>query len=87
MKKIIVVFALALSEQTGYEAMPYVILTGILFQIVYDAGQLLLDPFENRPNDVPMSSIVRTIEINLLEQIGEKEIPLPVEPVDGRYLM
>ncbi len=83
----IVVFALALSEQIGYESMPYVFLTGVLFYLVYDAGQLLLDPFENRPNDVPMSSIVRTIEINLLEQIGEKQLPPPVEPVDGRYLM
>jgi len=46
-----------------------------------------LDPFEGAPNDTPMSSIVRTIEINLLEQIGEKTIPAPVEPVEGRYLM
>jgi putative membrane protein len=83
----VVVFALALSEQVGYESMPYVFLTGALFHLVYDAGQLLLDPFESRPNDVPMSSIVRTIEINLLEQIGEKQLPPPVEAVDGRYLM
>ena len=34
-----------------------------------------------------MSSIVRTIEINLLEQVGEKQLPPPVEAVDGRYLM
>ena len=83
----VVVFALALSEQIGYEAIPYVFLTGALFHLVYDAGQLLLDPFEGRPNDAPMSSIVRTIEINLLEQIGEKQLPPPVEPVDGSYLM
>jgi putative membrane protein len=83
----IIVFALALSEQIGYESMPYVFLTGALFHLVYDAGQLLLDPFEGLPNDVPMSSIVRTIEINLLEQVGEKQLPPPVEPVDGRYLM
>ncbi len=83
----IVVFALALSEQIGYWSMPYVFVTGAVFHLVYDAGQLLLDPFEGRPNDVPMSSIVRTIEINLLEQVGEKQLPKPVEPVDGRYLM
>jgi putative membrane protein len=83
----VVVFALALSEQIGYWAMPYVFVTGAVFHLVYDAGQLLLDPFEGRPNDVPMSSIVRTIEINLLEQIGEKVLPPALEPVDGRYLM
>ena len=83
----VLVFALALSEQMGYESMPYVFFIGSLFHLVYDAGQLLLDPFEGRPNDIPMSSIVRTIEINLLEQIGEKELPPAVEPIDGRYLM
>ena len=83
----VVAFALALSEQIGYWSMPYVFVTGAIFQLVYDAGDLLLDPFEGRPNDIPMSSIVRTIEINLLEQIGEKQLPPPVEPVDGLYLM
>jgi putative membrane protein len=83
----IVVFSLALSEQIGYWAIPYVFVTGAIFYLVYEAGQLLLDPFEGRPNDVSMSSIVRTIEINLLEQIGERELPPPLEPVDGRYLM
>jgi putative membrane protein len=83
----IVVFALALSEQLGYWAMPYVFATGAVFRLVYEAGRLLLDPFEGAPNDIPMSSIVRTIEINLLEQLGEKELPPPLEPVDGLYLM
>ena len=83
----IVVFALALSELIGYWSMPYVFLIGTVFHLVYDAGQLLLDPFEGRPNDVPMSSIVRTIEINLLEQVGEEQLPPPVEPVNGRFLM
>ena len=36
---------------------------------------------------MPLSNIVRTIEINLLEQLGEKELPPPIEPVKGRYLM
>ena len=83
----IIVFALALSEFIGYWAMPYVFIVGVIFHLVYDAGRMLLDPFENRPNDVPMSSIVRTIEINLVEQIGEKDLPSPVEPVEGRYLL
>lgn len=34
-----------------------------------------------------MSSIIRTIEINLREQLGDADIPAPVEPVGGRYLM
>jgi putative membrane protein len=83
----IIVFALSLSEIIGYWAMPYVFVVGVIFHLVYDAGQLMLDPFEGRPNDIPMSNIVRTIEINLLEQLGGIELPPAVEPVDGRYLM
>jgi putative membrane protein len=83
----IVVFSISLSEQTGYWSMPYVFISGVVFQLVYRAGTLLLDPFEGKPDDIPISDIVRTIEINLLEQIGAEDIPSPIEPVDGRYLM
>jgi len=83
----VLVFPAALSEEIGHWAIFFSSLLGTIFLLVYRAGQALLDPFEGEPNDTPMSSIVRTIEINLLEQIGEKDLPAPVEPVDGRYLM
>jgi len=83
----VLVFPAALSEEIGHWAIFFSSLLGTIFLLVYRAGQALLDPFEGEPNDTPMSSIVRTIEINLLEQIGEKNLPDPVEPVDGRYLM
>ncbi len=83
----VLVFPAALSEEIGHWAIFFSSLLGTIFVLVYRAGQALLDPFEGTPNDTPMSSIVRTIEINLLEQIGDKNLPAPVEPVDGRYLM
>ena len=81
------IFALSLSEQIGYWSVPVVILAGTVFHLVYQTAEQLLEPFEGEPNDIPMSSIVRTLEINLLEMIGERELPPPVEPVVGRYLM
>jgi putative membrane protein len=81
------VFPMALSEEIGYWAIIFASLLTSIFYLVFQAGQALLDPFEGAPNDTPMSSIVRTIEINLLEQIGEKDLPAPIEPVEGRYLM
>lgn len=81
------VFALALSENIGYWSIPYVFLTGALFHLVFNTGMLLVDPFENHPNDIPMSSIVRTIEINLLDLLGEKDLPPPVAVQEGHYLM
>ena len=83
----IVVFPMALSEEIGYRAIIYSSLLGMIFFLIFRAGQTLLDPFEGLPSDTPMSSIIRTIEINLREQLGDADIPAPVEPVDGRYLM
>ncbi len=83
----IVVFPMALSDQIGYRAIIYSSLLGMIFFLIFRAGQTLLDPFEGLPSDTPMSSIIRTIEINLREQLGDVDIPAPVKPVDGRYLM
>ena len=83
----VVVFPLALSEQIGYWAILFASLLGMIFTLVFRAGQSLLYPFEGLPSDTPMSSIVRTIEINLLEQLGAQNIPAPVQPLHGRYLM
>ena len=83
----VLVFPAALSEEIGHWAIFFSSLLGTIFVLVYRAGQALLNPFEGTPNDTPMSSIVRTIEINMLEQIGEKNLPDPVEPINGRYLM
>jgi putative membrane protein len=43
-------------------------------------------PFDNQPNDTPMTALSRTIEINILQMIGSNDIPEPLEPIDG-YLM
>jgi putative membrane protein len=83
----LIVFPTAVSVEVGYWAIPYTFLLGEIFQLISRAGDALMDPFEGRPTDVPMSSIVRTIEINLLEQLGVTDLPSPVEPVDGRYLL
>ncbi len=37
------------------------------------------DPFENTPVDTPMTSLAQTIEINILQMIGEKDVPVKKE--------
>jgi putative membrane protein len=49
-------------------------------------GDYSENPFEAGYNDVPISSITRVIEIDLLEMLDEKEIPQPY-PVDNGFLM
>ena len=58
------------------------ILIAAPFFMLEKAAQHLQDPFENRPTDVPVSSISRNIEINILTLLQEKEIPEPLKPED-----
>ena len=46
-------------------------------------GAELKNPFEELANDTPMTALCRTIEIDLRQQLGEKEVPLPLGPVNG----
>ncbi|MNL74388.1 hypothetical protein D3C87_2000190 [compost metagenome] len=44
---------------------------------------IMQNPFENGPNDIPMTSISRSIEINLLQLIGADKIPEKILPKNG----
>lgn len=46
-------------------------LVGIMFLLAVQVGRDLADPFRDSVHDVPMTAIARTIEIDLLETIGE----------------
>jgi ion channel-forming bestrophin family protein len=52
--------------------------------LVWDlVGMRLENPFDNGENDVALTSICRTIEISLRQQLGETSLPEPLKPVDG----
>lgn len=48
-----------------------------IFLLIEKTAVYKQDPFENRPTDICVTAITRTIEINLLQMIGSKEIPEP----------
>jgi ion channel-forming bestrophin family protein len=56
---------------------------GFVFLALDQIGRDLETPFENAPHDIPLTAISRTVEINLKQMIGEKEVPEPLKPVDG----
>jgi len=60
-----------------------VIVISLSFMVVEQLGASLKNPFENDDNDTPMTTLCRTIEIDLRQQLGETNIPPPIEPVDG----
>jgi putative membrane protein len=57
-------------------------LIGMIFLAALRIGHDLTDPFANTVHDVPLSTMCRTIEIDLLESLGRKA-PEPLAPVHG----
>jgi putative membrane protein len=60
---------------------------GFVFHISHQNGMLLMEPFEKIPTGIPLNQISRTIEINLLEMLKEHDIPDPVQPVKGEFIL
>lgn len=49
-------------------------------------GDEIAEPFGNDPNDLPLSALCTTIEIDLRQRLGEPELPAPAEPHHGLLL-
>ncbi len=45
-------------------------------------GDEIEQPFGYDPNDLPLTSISKMIEINLRQRLGESPLPAPIKPVD-----
>lgn len=58
----------------------------IIFIAIEKTAILMQDPFENLPLDIPMTSLATTIEANILQTIGEENIPSPA-PRNSYYIM
>lgn len=52
---------------------------GLMFLAVLAIGDDLVDPFANTVHDLPLAAMCRTIEIDLLQAIGE-DAPAPIGP-------
>lgn len=55
---------------------------GLMFLAVLQVGDDLVDPFANTVHGLPLTAMCRTIEIDLLQAIGD-EAPEPLQPVKG----
>lgn len=55
------------------------IIIPLLFVAVEKTAIIMQDPFENTPVDTPMTSLAQTIEINIRQMIGEKNVPPRVD--------
>ncbi len=67
----------------GWAMLPVAFILNYVFVSIDFISSRTEDPFENRFDDVPLSTMCRTIEINLLEVLGEKPLPPRLPPVRG----
>jgi putative membrane protein len=58
---------------------PLMIIISIPFFLLEKIAFNIQDPFENKPTDTAMTSISRTIEINIKQQLNEQNIPEPIK--------
>ena len=75
------------ADVVGAWSIFYGTLIGYIFIVIHHIGLALLNPFENVPSGISLDQITRTIEINLLESLGESEIPKPIKIVNNEYIM
>lgn len=62
------------------------LLSGLIiwvFFLMEKIGDYSENPFEGSYNDVPITNIARTIEIDMREMINDSDIPAPTEEIDG----
>jgi ion channel-forming bestrophin family protein len=58
---------------------------GLIFLALDRIGRDLEWPFANSEHDVPLGAIIRTIEIDLGQMLGEENVLKPLEP--GRNVL
>ncbi len=65
---------------------PFTALVAWVFMMMERIGESTENPFEGGVNDVPITALTRTIEIDLREMLGESDIPAPLKPVNDLLL-
>lgn len=62
---------------------PFSALSGWIFTTMEKIGEASESPFEGSANDVPITALSRTIEIDLREMLDDTHIPPPLKPVNN----
>ena len=65
---------------------PFSVLISWMYTSLGRVGESTESPFEGSPNDVPISQMCRTAEIDLREMLGETDCPPPLKPQNNILL-
>ena len=69
-----------IGEWTIWLTLPFLLLISWVFYTMEQIGEYSENPFDNGVNDIPISSICRNIEIDILEMLGESDLPEKIQP-------
>lgn len=77
---------LGLVHDMGWVAIPMSVLVCTAFLLISEVGRVLEDPFTMFWPALPLSAMATTIEVNLRERLGERELPALPRP-DARGIL
>lgn len=84
---LIISVTMVLGDLLGKVAILFGFLVGYIFMTIQHMGQALMEPFDQIPTGISLNQITRTIEIDLLETLGETNIPEPVKSINNTYIL
>lgn len=70
-----------LGESLIWLMVPFNLVVSWVFSLMEYVGDYSENPFEGLINDVPLNAIIRNIEIDLLDMLGEERLPEKVKPI------
>lgn len=65
---------------------PFSVLISWVFSSLRQVGESTENPFEGNANDVPISEMCRTVEIDMREMLGESDLPEELQPQNNIIL-
>jgi putative membrane protein len=74
---------LKFGEAFVWLTIPASVVVSWVFHTMDKIGEATENPFEGGPNDVPITALSRTIEIDMREMLGETELPEAIQPVNS----
>lgn len=78
-----IILVISLIDEFEWQTCVIRCLVGYVFLIVNKLGADLKNPFEGKMGDTPMTALCRSIEIDLRQMLGEKDLPNPIKSEQG----
>jgi putative membrane protein len=75
----------SLVHEMSWHAIPLAVAISFVYMILDRIGDVTENPLDGRSSGTPLNAICRTIEIDLLQQLGEENIPEPYPVKETRH--